>query len=305
MNQLSILRRHLCILRQVQPPFLYPQKHVLLERLRQEDLEAVSERTFERDLKEIEIYYGIRVRYCRTNRGYFLEQPEDEDVSNFQQFFQLLERCDRLAFLTHTTDAQSTSKYLLLEDSYVNQSLQHLPILWEALRSQRQICFKYLAFQAEEPKQHQVEPLVLIEYRNRWYLAAWDIVSERFKTYGLERMLKPTLSDSIVKNDRRSAFLALKKDALGVFVSPEDTVERVVLKVDSQMSPYLCTVPLHSSQKVIGKSMDGTILELHLIINPELESTILSYGEHVEVLEPANLRGRLKVRIEKLLSFYN
>ena len=304
MNQLAILRRQLYILRQVQPPFLYPNKQKLLAGLEQEGLEAAP-RTFDRDKKEIEDYYGLRVEYCPRHRGYFLNQPKDEDISDFRQFLRLLERCERLAFLTHSADALNTGRYLVLEDNQAELSLQYLPVLWEALRTQRQLAFKYLAFQADATKEYLVDPLVLLEYRNRWYLAAWDVKEERFKTFGLERMQEPELTSLPVKSDRRSQFLALKEDALGVYVSPEDEVERVVLKVHPRRAPYIRTVPIHHSQKIVKEELDEFLIELQVVINPELEREILGYGEQLEVLEPGSLREKIQRRAESLLEKYS
>ena len=304
MNQLSILSRHLCILRHVQPPFLYPDKKQMLERMQQEQMEAASFRTIERDLQDIDSYYGIRVRYSSRHKGYYLYQPEDEDLSDFRQFFNLLERCERLTFLTHSADALSTGKYLLLEDNPDNLGLKHMPVLWAALRSQRQIFFQYHAFQAEAPKNYQVDPLLLLEYRNRWYLAAWDPLVNSFKTFGLERMLEPSLTDTIVMEDRRSQFLALKANALGVFVSQKDNVERVVLRIQPELAPYIKSVPVHESQKILEESHGELLTELTLIINPELEREILGYGEQAEVLKPKWLREKICGRAEQLLKKY-
>lgn len=304
MNQLAILRRHLCILRQIQPPFLYPSKQKLLNRLEKKGLETAP-RTFERNKKEIEDYYGLRITYCPQHKGYFLHQPEDEDLSDFNQFLRLLERSERLAFLTNSADALSTGKYLLLEENQAFLSLQHLPVLWEALRMQRRLTFKYKAFGADKPKEYLVDPLVLLEYRNRWYLAAWDPKEERFKTFGLERMTMPALSKQLIQKDRRSQFLALKEDALGVYVSPEDEVEQVVLKVQEQMVPYIRTVPIHHSQKILKEEADMLLIELRVITNPELEREILSYGEQLEVVEPLHLRKKIRERAEKLMKKYS
>lgn len=304
MNKLTVFRRHLTVLRLVQPPFSYPSKARILERLRQEDLESVSARTFERDIREIESYYGIKVAHCRRHRGYFLDQSEDEDLSNFRQFFQLLERSERLAFLTHSSDALRASKYLLLEESQAQPGLQHLPVLWNALRTQRKISFGYQTFQNALPKPYRIDPLVLLEYRNRWYLAAWDAADQRFKTFGLERMQDPQLTQVPVQQDRRAEFLLLKQDALGVFIGPDHEVAEVVLRVDGTMVPYIKTVPLHHSQTITAEDEKGMTLSLQVVLNPELESAILSYGEHVEVLEPLALRERIRDRVKGLASRY-
>lgn len=292
------------ILRQVQPPFLYPNKQKLLAGLEQEGLEAAP-RTFDRDKKEIENYYGIRIEYCSRKRGYFLNQPKDEDLSDFRQFLRLLERCERLAFLTHSADALNTGKYLVLEENQPMLNLQYLPVLWEALRTQRQLAFKYQAFQADTSKAYQVDPLVLLEYRNRWYLAAWDLKEERFKTFGLERMQEPELTNQPIKSDRKAQFMALKEDALGVYVSPEAEVERVVLKVHSQMAPYIRTVPIHHSQRIVKEELKEILIELRVVINPELEREVLGYGEQLEVLEPNWLRQKVLRRVKGLLEKYS
>lgn len=304
MSHSSILRRHLIVLRLVKPPFSYPSKAKILERLRQEDLEFVSEHTFERDIKEIESCYGIKVTHSRWRRGYFLDQPEDEDLSNFRQFFLLLERSERLAFLTHSSRALSASKYLLLEENQSEPGLQHLPILWEALRMQRQLVFHYQTFHTPLPKLYQIDPIVLLEYRNRWYLAAWDAADRRFKTFGLERMQAPQLTQMPVQQDRRPEFMALKQDALGVFVGPDHAVAQVTLQVSDHMAPYVKTVPIHHSQNLTAEDEAGITICLQVVLNPELEAAILAYGEHVEVLEPVELRERVRERIKLMRKNY-
>ncbi|QCR22110.1 YafY family protein [Pontibacter sp. SGAir0037] len=304
MSQLAILRRHLTILRLVQPPFLYPSKAKILERLQDEELDSLSPRTFDRDKRDIEDFYGIRVEYCSRRRGYYLHQPEDEDLSNFRQFFQLLERSERLAFLTNSSDALRTSKYLLLEESPNQQGLQHLPVLWEALRMQRQVSFSYQTFHSPKPKPYQLDPLMLLEYRNRWYLAAWDAVGKRFKTFGLERIQEPRLTAVPVREDRRAEFLVLKQDALGVYIGPDHEVADVVLRVDQIMSPYVRTVPIHHSQTVVAEDETGITVALRIIVCKELEAAILGFGEHVEVLEPVELRERIRERVQQMVSQY-
>lgn len=304
MNKLNILRRHLTVLRLVQPPFSYPSKSRILERLCEESLDSASARTFERDKKEVEDFYGIKITYSPRHRGYYLDQPEDEDLSSFRQFFQLLERSERLAFLTHSTDALSTSRYLLLEENQTQDGLQHLPLLWEALRAQRQVAFLYQTFKNTVPKAYNVDPLVLLEYRNRWYLAAWDPKVQRFKTYGLERIHEPQLTQVPVRVNRREEFLALKRDALGVFIGPDHEVARVVLRVNTEMAPYIKTAPIHHSQTTLAEDETGLTIALQIIVCKELESLLLSYGEHLEVLEPVELRERVKERVKNIEKNY-
>jgi hypothetical protein len=61
--------------------------------------------------------------------------------------------------------------------------------------------------------------------------------------------------------------------------NPNAPIEEVRLKVSPVMMPYIQSLPIHSSQ-----SISGDTITLHLIINPELENKIMSYGEHIEIL---------------------
>jgi proteasome accessory factor B len=137
MNSCATLRRHLFLIRQVQPPYTYPAKSLLVQRLREQGLDAAP-RTVERDLRAIGDEYGLFVGYHRTRQGYFLNLPTDEDVSDFQEFVRLLERRERLEFVTRSVcGAHDVSRYLQLERNDHFRGMEHLPLLWEMLRSER------------------------------------------------------------------------------------------------------------------------------------------------------------------------
>jgi predicted DNA-binding transcriptional regulator YafY len=92
-------------------------------------------------------------------------------------------------------------------------------------------------------------------------------------------------------------------DVYGLVYEPDNNptapIEEVRLKVSPSMLPYLHSLPIHSSQVI-----EDDVITLHLIINPELENRIMSYGEHIEVLSPLSLRESIKNRIQKMLSNY-
>ncbi len=93
------------------------------------------------------------------------------------------------------------------------------------------------------------------------------------------------------------------EDIIGVSVN-EKVVEQVILKVSNNSINYIKTKPLHGSQKVKEEKENYTIVELELIPNYELEALILSFGENIEILEPIELRERIKNRINSMLNNY-
>jgi predicted DNA-binding transcriptional regulator YafY len=61
---------------------------------------------------------------------------------------------------------------------------------------------------------------------------------------------------------------------------------------------------IHSTQEIIPISDEEIHVELRVYNTPELETFILSYGEYIQVLEPAVLREKIMARIQNSLFKY-
>ena len=115
MNQPATLHRYLHLIRRVREPYLYPSKQKLIDELTDEGF-LTSIRTLERDIKDIENEYGLEILYNRSRKGYYLHLPTDEDVTDFETFVELLERRERLEFLSRAVDGKhQVGRYLQLE----------------------------------------------------------------------------------------------------------------------------------------------------------------------------------------------
>jgi len=69
----------------------------------------------------------------------------------------------------------------------------------------------------------------------------------------------------------------------------------IIIKAKSPLVPYIRTKPIHISQDFLEEFEDKSqTFKLKLILNYELKSTFLSYGNDLEVLEPKELRAELK-----------
>lgn len=307
MNQLSTLRRRLHLIRLVEAPFLYHTKKALVTRLQEHDVEAVSERTVERDIAAIGREYGIHIRLNRQRGGYYLDLPTDEDVADFDQFVQLLERRERLAFLTSAVESvRGAGRYLQLEQAPRFSGAEHLPVLWEALGSSRCVAFSYQKFtdDADTETQRRVEPSLLFEYRNRWYLDCYDLQSRQPRTFGLDRLHHLTLTDQPVQATRPGQRTTDRRHVIGVTSPANAEPERVVLRVQATEANYFKTLPMHSSQQILRETDAFTVFALTVILNHELEREILAFGELVEVLEPVALRERIAGRVKALQEWY-
>jgi len=79
----------------------------------------------------------------------------------------------------------------------------------------------------------------------------------------------------------------------------------ILLKIDRSDAPYELTKPFHSSQKVVEKLSDGSvIIKMQVYINFELERLILGFGESIEVVAPRMLRKRIKKKLGNAFKLY-
>lgn len=299
MNPSSILHRRLCLIRWTRAPHRYPSKKELLARLNDTDIVKKSARSLERDIKDLYGAIGFRIEYDHRRRGYYLDIPPDEDVEDFEQFVALLERYERLSFLQKAlTSVQDIGNYLQLEKNDQFLGAENLPLLWEALRSRRVIAFAYAAYTGSTapPALRTIEPGILFEYRNRWYLDGWDLEKNAPRTFGLDRMADLQLTDQPITTDRTATYKNLRRHVIGVTAPDGAEPERVVLRFNALQSNYVRSLPLHSSMVELGEGE----FELFVVLNPELEKEILSFGEAVEVLEPTLLRERIAARIKAI-----
>ena len=306
MTVAATLRSHLCIIRAVEPPFRYPTKMELLQKLIDTDVKC-SRSSLTRYLKEISDEYGIYVIYCHRYRGYFINAPPDEDISDSKTFIELLERRERMEFVNSTfTNLHDVGRYLRLERNNQFKGIEHLTLLWEALRSQRVISFDYGAFDNTKTTQKNriVEPGLLFEYKNRFYLDAWDLAIDEVRTFGLDRMSDVALTNQTVKKTRHDLYQNLRQHVIGVNCPPDSQPQQVLLRLTTFQAKYLHSLPLHHSQRQLTATATHVDFELCVVLNKELEIEILGMGEAVEVLEPVELREVIANRSKRTQEKY-
>ncbi|MCB9262513.1 MAG: WYL domain-containing protein [Flavobacteriales bacterium] len=189
-----------------------------------------------------------------------------------------------ISFETSTADGGS---------KFINEMLQHI-------RQQTAIEVEYHSFSSNKTSIQVLHPYFLKEYRNRWYVIGFHEKYKELRTLALERInwLKPDYKTTY----RPSNFDAESyyQNAIGVSITNQKP-QKVVLAVSPQEYLFLKTQPLHHSQKTIEESENEIIIELHVILNYELKSQLLSFGSGIRVIEPPELSGFIKNEAAKLL----
>lgn len=192
-----------------------------------------------------------------------------------------------ISFEKSTTDGGSR---------YINDILQHI-------RQQTTIAIEYHSFSSNSVKTHTIHPYFLKEYRNRWYVIGYHETYKQLRTLALERM--KSIQPDYATKYRASSFdiQAYYQDAIGVSIT-QDKPQKIVFELSPREYQYIQSQPIHPSQRCVGQTGDKVTVELTVILNYELKSTLLSLGSNIKVLEPIELQSFLEEEAKQVLKHY-
>ena len=297
----NTIRRHYLIIRRILQND-YPSKHTLMEHMKRYDVE-IGERTFQRDLAEIRSNFDIDIIYDEQRNGYYALKDSVLYLDQLLYFIGLAESSD--IALSTLKDKNRVLGYVSISPNPKSKGVEHIGWLLRAIQYRQVISITHYSYQTGEQTTYTVEPYLLKEFEGMWYLFAYCEDMKAFRTFGLDRLRQIQITDRIFQRIAELEHTAEKfNNVYGLVYEPDNNpnapIEEVRLKVSPVMMPYIQSLPIHSSQ-----SINGDTITLHLIINPELENKIMSYGEHIEVLSPPSLRNKIKERIMQSLTKYD
>lgn len=140
-----------------------------------------------------------------------------------------------------------------------------------------------------------VEPLKLVFKSHAWYLVAYSKYKNDIRTYKLSRIRNPQITNELFDRELPEDFSitpACKEDNIPIFKLHFS--EKIAYKVYDEFQ-----------EKYIKKLDDGT---LEVTFKYQLSDWtflyLLSFGEYVEIIEPARAREILKEKAKKILSMY-
>lgn len=278
--------------------------------------------TIEKDMFAMKMEHDAPIRYSKKEGGYYYEDPEfsindiplteDDrealsfaaqtlmqfrDVPLFRQFGSAIDKiADRIMF----SQESESDQFIQFESSATDGGSEFLAPLLEAVKRKHVVKFDYASFVSGELKPRKVLPLLLKQYRNRWYLITYDLSKEDYITFSLDRMEELELSHETMERPRDFNPDNYFKHAIGITSGNDQPVE-VRLKVNPIAAKYLDSLPLHPSQKVKEMHDDYFIFTLNVNVSEELVREIMSYGGEIQVLEPVSLQKEVHRRAKKLM----
>lgn len=165
-------------------------------------------------------------------------------------------------------------------------------MLRKAITDQRRIRFDYYNAKGEVSAR-MIEPTKLV-YRDRaWYLAGYCLIKDQPRVFRLSRMKHTELTEETFEYspDKEAPMFPLDGD----YGHPID----VKLAFDISVAYRLYDA---FEDEVMTRQNDKIIIAMQLPQSEWLYSFLLSFGEKVTILKPANLRGIIKERLLRALT---
>ena len=293
----------------------------------------VSASTIEKDLwsmrNEVELGFEAPIEYDARYRGYFYSDPnytidkvpltDDDlnairfaantlyqfrDIELFEQFGSAIDKLlDRLDFAPQVKST-GMQRYIQFEQAPEYHGSKWLGDLLEAVRKRQVVRFSYEKFGSKRGFLYEVEPLLLKEYRNRWYLIGWNRKKRQIATFGLERITAVELTGERFEPRKDFDPDRYFKHCFGI-TSGSGRPMFVHIRFEPLTAQYVKSQPLHKTQRIVEETEEGTVVEIEVYLTRELVMSIMSFGDAAHVLKPSALAEELKETHLKAASYYN
>ena len=245
----------------------------------------ISKRTFHRDLDDIRVIYNIDIQYDTSQKVYFIDYEEKGDAN--QRLIEAFDTLNAFSFL------DNYSKYISFEKRN-SQGTENLHGLLHAIKNSLNIKFIYKKYWENEQSLRKCEPLALKEFKNRWYLIAKDIKDDIIKSFALDRIHNIEITNKHFTPPRNFDVNEYYKYTFGIIGSHGKKPEEIILSFNLIQGKYIKSLPLHETQKIITDTEEKLDISLKLVITYDFIMEILSFGENVKVIKPANLINEMK-----------
>ena len=289
----------------------------------------ICDSTIEKDLYAMKMEHDAPIKYSRRHHGYYYSEDnyslndiplsdkdlesicfavntlkQFRDVSMFKQFGQAIDKIVDRVSVEIKQPLNESNHSIQFETAFSEGGSEFLATIYEAICNGFKVGFVYRSFSSNSFSNRMVTPVLLKQFRNRWYLISFDSSSKSIKTFALDRMKEVIIGQE--KADQNHGFNSVEyfQFATGITVNKKSIPEKVKLKANEIASKYIISQPFHHSQTLISNSIKYHEFELTIFITEEFVRSLLGFSSEIEVLSPKSLRETIKKRVSEMNKIY-
>jgi len=278
----------------------------------------VSTKTIQRDIDFMRDRMGLPIEYDQLQFGFFYTEPvtnfpsievsEGEVLALFvarkalaQYKGTSFEKRLEAAFRKLTDGLKDTFSFSWtdVEEGIsfrnIGATVADLEVFEEiskAVLQRRELSFSYKKLQADRFVPRRIRPYHLGCIENQWYVIGYDLERKQLRTFALPRMRQVRASSERFQRPADFSVEQLLGQSFGVFSG--NGRHRIRLRFDAFAGQLVGERQWHASQKIEDTGKDEIEMTLELGSFEEIERWILSWGSHVQVLEPKELVERIR-----------
>ena len=262
------------------------------------DYKPLSRATFNRWRDAILSQFGIIIS-CQRAGGYlyYIENPEDIDEDELKKWM-----LDSFAVSNLISENLSLKDRILI--SQIPSARNHLATLLEAMRENRVVTITYCGFNKSESHKFPIEPYCVKLFENRWYVLAHNTRYDDCRIYGLDRIEDLEITAEIFKIPKDFSAKDYFSDYYGIVTEKNTKPQQIVLRVYRSHVPYVQSLPLHRSQRLLEDKGEYADFELFLAPTFDFIMRLLSAGAMIEVISPVSLRKTMKEWVSGMYNLY-
>ena len=225
------------------------------------------------------------------------------DMPVFQQYQAAI---GRIFERVHASTQRGMDQHVQFEQAPKTLGTEHIAVLMSGIAEKRAVRFTYRKFNADGRSESErcIEPYLLKEYRNRWYVIGKPEGDTAVKTFALDRMDAVVLDEARFVRDRAFNADRYFRNSIGITAGSEG-VREFCWAAAPLLSHYLDSQPIHASQTAL-ENVDPPYpgwkcykIEVHPTY--ELNQWILGFGAEVMPLGPDDWIEQLRGIHERAL----
>ncbi|MBQ7906269.1 MAG: YafY family transcriptional regulator [Spirochaetaceae bacterium] len=289
----------------------------------------VSRSTIMRDLDFLKDRYFAPIEYSNQHKGYYLTDPTFVIKSVLLTEGELFAVHTILPLMEQykNTPLESTFKSIISKmlemlpnkvevDSSMNRNNIHFikdPLpnidelifnnIFDAIKTNQSVEFYYRSISKQTYTLRKFDPYRVLCQKGNWYVIGYCHLHNRFNVYCLSRM-----KDLIITNGK----FEVKKDFdINKHIDPDfgiwntdENPQKIELLFDKSINTYILERTWHVNQECY-QNEDGSVY-LSFMSNqiPETLHWVMTFGSHVKVLNPPELKEKIKAEIKEMKKIY-
>lgn len=291
--------------------------------------EGVKKRQVYEDIKFMESERGWKARIVKTKDGkqvYYRYEDSHYSINQsplnhteltqikeviftlskftgMPQFEWVSEISDRLQNLSNNRH-NGNNRIIDFEQNKYLKGLEHITTIFNAIHHQYVLKIKYAPFKESNEIYHNFHPYYLKQYNLRWFVFGLATSQNQLTNLALDRIENIEESQISYIPNNNFDFNEYFEDIVGVTLPEGGSIDTVIISVKKEFLPYLQTKPLHGSQASLKSKGQEDLLSFKLIVNYELISKLLSFGDNIKVIEPMHLAKSIQKQIQLMALQY-